>query len=145
MNARTMCLSLLVFVALVLPASHVWALGLELSESKEQLKLKYEVSLVDHGTGRVTIHVTIADEGRLKPLQNIELAVPGQDGTGYYDLVVSLETRDANGKQSVRAHLSKELAERGSIRLITRTLDGKQSPATWYFHRIPIAEYIKDK
>ena len=32
----------------------------------------------------------IADEGKLKPLQSVQLAVPGQDGTGYFDLVVSL-------------------------------------------------------
>jgi hypothetical protein len=39
--------------------------------------------------------------------------------------------------------LTRELAERASIQLQTNTLDGKQEPLTWYYHRIPIADYLK--
>src|ERR1700683_4103948 len=37
-----------------------------LRETKDQLKLKYEVAVEEHGSGRVTVVFTLADEGRLK-------------------------------------------------------------------------------
>jgi hypothetical protein len=130
--------------AVVLAANSAWALGFELGETKEQLKLDYEVSVADHGTGRVTINLTIADEGRLKPLdRGVELVIPSQDGTGYVDLAVLLERTNVDGKQHVRVHLTRELAERAKVQLQTNTLDGKQSPLTWYYHTISIAEHLK--
>ena len=129
--------------ALVLTATLAWAEGLGLGETKEQLKLKYDLSVVDHGTGRVTVSLTIADQGRLKPLDSVELAIPSKDGTGYFDLAVSLATKTVDGKLLVSVHLKRELAERAEIHLKTSSLDGKQEPLTWYYHAIPIAEYIK--
>jgi hypothetical protein len=141
---RTLRLSSLVLAALVLTADLAWAEGLGLGETKEQLNLKYDVSVVDHGTGRVTVNLTIADEGRLKPLDSVDLVVPSKDGTGFVDLALSLATREVDGKRSVSVHLKRELAERAEIHLRTSSLDGKQEPLTWYYHAIPIAEYIKN-
>jgi hypothetical protein len=130
---------------MLLAANSVWALGFELGETKEQLKLQYDVAIADHGTGRVTVTVTIADEGRLAPLdRGVELVIPSQDGTGHVDLAVALERRKVDGKQEMRVQLTRELAERARIQLQTNTLDGKQSPLTWYYHAIPVAEYIKE-
>jgi len=145
MNVHKTCLPLVVLAAIVLSANLAWALGLELGESKEQLKLKYDVSVVDHGTGRVTITLTIADEGRLVPLdRGVELLIPSKEGTGYVDLSVSLNRRKVEGKQVVSVHLTKELAERAAIQLNTDNLDGKIAPLTWYYHSIPIARYLKE-
>lgn len=144
MYVRKFCLPLVMLATMVLTPNLAWALGFELGETKEELKLKYDVSVADHGTGRVTVTLTIADEGRLAPLdRGIELAVPSKDGTGYSDLTVSLERRKVDGKQVMSVHLKRELAERAEIRLKTGTLDGKQDPRTWYYHRIPIAQYLK--
>jgi len=132
-----------VFAALVLGADPAWAEGFQLGETKEQLKLKYGVLLTDHGTGRVTVTLTIADEGRLKPLNSVDLGIPSKDGTGYFDLALSLATRKVDGKQVVSVHLKRELAERAEFDLKTSTLDGKQEALTWYYHKIPIAEYLK--
>jgi len=33
-------------------ANLAWGLGFELGESKDQLKLKYDLTMVDHGTDR---------------------------------------------------------------------------------------------
>ena len=147
MFVRKFRLPAIVFAAIVLPASLVWAIGFQLGETKEQLKLKYDVSVKDHGTGRVTVVLTIADQGKLKPLNSVVLVVPGKDrkdGSGYVDLSLSLATREVDGKQVVRVHLLKELAERAEFQLRTSHLDGKQEAWTWYYHVIPIAEYIKD-
>jgi hypothetical protein len=144
MNVRKTCLPLVVLAAFVLAGNLAWALGLELGETKEQLKLKYDVAVVDHGTGRVTITLTIADEGRLAPLdRGVELLIPSKEGTGYVDLSVSLNRRKVEGKQVISVHLTKELAERAAIQLNTDTLDGKVAPLTWYYHSIPIARYLK--
>jgi len=146
MFTRTLRLSLMILVALALTANIAWSLGLELGETKEQLKLKYEVSVYDHGTGRVTVTLKIADEGRLKPLRSVDLHFPSKDkhaDGGYMsDLVTSLATQKENGKLVARVHLKKEWAERAEIWLNTATLDGKEEVLTWYYHRIPIAGYM---
>jgi hypothetical protein len=79
MTIRTLCLSSMVFAAIVVPATLAWALGIQLGETKEQLKLDYEVSVTDHGTGRVTVTFTLADEGRLKPISSVDLSIPSKD------------------------------------------------------------------
>jgi hypothetical protein len=140
MAVRKLCVSLLAFAAVALIANLVWALGHQLSESKDELKLKYDLVVQDHGTGRVTAVLTIADEGRLKPLDSVDLVIPGSDKTGYLDLSVSLATSKENGKVVARAHLNKDLAERAELQLKTHALDGKSSPRTWYYYSIPLAK-----
>lgn len=148
MNARKICLPLLVIIAVTFTASHARALGFELSETKEQLKLKYDVTVQDNGTGRVTVTLTIADEGRLGPLRSIDLGIPAQvkepDGGTYMDLSVSLLPRKEDGKQVVRIHLLRDLAARAAITLNTDQLDGKQLGLTWYYHSIPLAKLVKE-
>lgn len=141
-NRRALFLAPVVLAGIALAAHAAWALGLKLGETKEQLKLDYQVAAVDHGTGRVTVNLTIADQGRLKPLTGVDLVVPSRDGTGYVDLAVPLATRNVDGKLTATAHLLKSLAERAEIDLKTSTLDGKQEPLTWYYHAIPIAGYL---
>lgn len=143
MCVRKLRLPLIVFAAIVLTANLAWALGFELGETKEQLRLKYDLSVKDHGTGRITVTLTIADHGRLKPLNSVDLVVPAKDGTNFVDLSVSLATREVDGKQMVHVHLIREMAERARIHLTTSSLDGKKDPLTWYFHAIPIAKYLK--
>jgi len=145
MCGKQICLAVMAVGAVALGANRAWGLGFELSETKEGLKLQYEVTATDHGTGRVTVNLTIADEGRLKPLdRGVALVIPSKDGKGYVDLSVSLERNMVDGKQYVSVHLLKDLAERAEIQLRTETLDGKQEPLTWYYHVIRIADVLKD-
>jgi hypothetical protein len=134
------CLAATAFAAVALVASIAWALGEGLGETKEQLKLQYDVSLTDHGTGRMTVNLTIADQGRLKPLESVDLVIPSNDGTGFVDLSVPLATKEVDGKLFVRVHLKKELAERAVMQLRTHRFDGKETPRTWYYHEIPLAK-----
>jgi hypothetical protein len=145
MPLRKLCLPIAAFAAVVLAATHAEALGFKLSETKEQLKLDYEVSATDHGTGRVTLVLTLAEEGRLGPLSGVQLVVPSEAGTGHVDLSVSLNTEKRDdGTTVARVHLKKELAERAEFQLRTWHLDGKQTPRTWYYHSIPFADYVRD-
>ena len=142
MCSRKLRLCLMAFAATVLTAGLAWALGFSLSETKEQLKLKYDVSSENHG-GRVSITLTITDEGRLKPLTSVDLAVPSKNEPGCFDLSLSLATNSVDGKQVAMVHLKRELAERAEFWLKTWSLDGKKGSLTWYYHVIPIAQYLK--
>ena len=117
-----------------------WGVGFQLGETKEESKLDYEFTVKDHGTGRVTANLVISDSGRLKPLNSVNLAISSEDGTGYSDLSVALDVREADGKQYVRVHLLKKLAERAEIQLRTSHIDGKRELLTWYYHAIPIVK-----
>ncbi|MDA0590465.1 MAG: hypothetical protein O2820_21245 [Planctomycetota bacterium] len=145
---RKLHLPLLAFSVIALAACFAWAEGFGLGESKEELELKYDVKVTDHGTGRVTIVLTLEDEGRLTPLTDIQFGIPAEKpnerGSYYSDLSVSLATRKEGNKRVARVHVLKELAERAEIHLSTRHLDGKAEPLTYYFHEIPIAKYLKE-
>src|SRR5262245_34699783 len=116
MKTNKFALPLLALFATTLAATQAWALGLELGETKEQLKLKYDVTVQDHGTGRVTVVLTLEDEGRLGPLRSVDLGIPGKvkekDGGYYMDLSVSMAPSKEGTRQIFRAHLHKDLAER---------------------------------
>lgn len=145
MFVRTLRLPSLVLAVVFLSTSLACALWLELGETKEQLKLKYDVSLVDHGTGRVTAKLTLDDEGRLKPVFEVRLTISGTDGTGRPDLSLPLAIIREDGKQFVEVHLKRELAQRAVIQLMTSGLDGKIEPLNSYYHNIVIADYMKNR
>ncbi|WP_339731535.1 hypothetical protein [uncultured Gimesia sp.] len=145
MSARKRALSSLTFFGLLLSVTVAWAIGFEIGQSKEELELKYEISVVDHGTGRVTVNLVIADEGKLKPLDSVDLVISSEDGTTRPDLSVSLATRKEDGKLRVRAHMKKELAERAQLQLKTGTnpRTGKPALLAWFYYPISVAELIK--
>ena len=128
-------------------SSRALGIGFIVGESKEELKLKYDVTVQDHGTGRVTAVLTLEDEGRLKPLDEVQLVIPGQekqpDGGYWMDLVVSLDmVKTDDGKRVGRVHILRTLAERAEIQLNTHTMDGKLDPLTRLHHVIPLAKYL---
>jgi hypothetical protein len=128
-------------------SSQALGIGFILGETKEELKLKYDVTVQDHGTGRVTAVFTLEDEGRLKPLDEVQLVIPDQeknaDGGYWMDLVVSIEMKDAgDGKRVGRVHVLRELAERAQIRLNTHTKDGNLDPRTRLHHVIALEKHL---
>jgi hypothetical protein len=140
-------LVLVALAAVVWVSGRALGIGFILGETKEELKLKYELSVQDHGTGRVTAVLTLADEGRLKPLDEVQLVIPGEeknaDGSHWMDLVVSIDMKEIeDGKRVGRVHIRKELAERAEIQLNTHTMDGKLDPLTRLHHVIPLAKYM---
>lgn len=145
MPTRKLALLSLTFFGLLLSVTVAWAIGFEIGQSKAELELKYEISVVDHGTGRVTLNLVIADEGKLKPLDSVDLVIFSEDGTTRPDLSVSLATRKEDGKLRVRAHIKKELAARAQLQLKTGTnpRTGKQELLAWFYYPIPLAELIK--
>ncbi len=107
-----------VAAALVIPASFALAVGTQLGESKDKLQLKYDVSVYDHETGRVTVTFSLEDAGRLKPINSIDLSIPSQEkhASGGYksDLTISMATREEGNKQVARVHIRKDWAAGGN-------------------------------
>ena len=135
-----------VIAALVIPASLALAVGFQLGESKQKLQLKYDASVYDHDTGRVTVTFSLEDEGRLKPIDSVDLSIPSKEkhtSGGYKsDLTVSMATRKEGNKQVARVHIRKDWAARAEILLKTGHLDGKQEAMTWYYHSVPLKEIV---
>ena len=123
----------------------LWALGYELGETKEQLKLKYTLEVYDCGTGRSTITFTLADAGRIAPLTSVDWHIPGQDKTGYSDLSLKLAPHEAEGKKIYTVHGLNEWIGRGEIHLKSSTMDGKRGNREWFYHRVKVAGYLKKK
>lgn len=143
---RRLKLLLAVIAVMAVPASVALAMGFQLGESKEELKLKYDVAVYDHNTGRVTITFSLIDAGRLKPITSVDLSIPSDekhDGGGFKsDLTMSMALRKDGAKQVGRVHIRKDWAERAEIQIKTGHLDGKQEPLTWYYHSIPLKEVV---
>ncbi len=140
--------SWLILAALSLTAVEAVGMGEILGQAKEQHGLKYDVTVYDHGTGRVTVTIKIADEGRMAPLKSVELHIPSddtfKDGGHMADLVLSIATTKENGKVVARVHLRKDWAQRAKIWLSSLHFDGKRLPflTTSVSHIIPVAKYM---
>jgi hypothetical protein len=130
-------------------AGPAWGVGFYLGETKEQLKLKYDVVVRDQGDERVSIEFTLADEGRLEPLDDVRFLVLAQEpdnGGGYSaDILFSIHMHKGEGGKRVgRVQILKSLAERAEIVLDTHTLDGKHDGLTRLHHGIPVKNYLKN-
>jgi len=144
--SRTLKLLLAVAVLIAIPASFALAMGFKLGESKEDLKLNYDVSIYDHDTGRVTIKFILVDAGRLKPITSVDLSIPSKEkhdnGGSKSDFTMSMALRKDGEKRVGSIHIRKVWAERAEIQIKTGHLDGKQEPRTWYYHSIPLNELV---
>src|SRR5689334_1502173 len=102
----------LIAAAVVLLSNRAWGENAILGQTKEQLKLKYDVSVRDLGNGRVWVFFTITDAGRLSPLRSIELQISGKDkdknGAVAPDLALSLATRKTDAGEQTGFELTKE-------------------------------------
>jgi hypothetical protein len=140
MRARKL-ITLIVLLAAVLTAGVAFALRQPLTESKAQLKLAYDVAITDCGNGRMMINLTITDEGRLAPLDAIELAVNSNDKTGQPEVWLKMGVRKENGKQTASVELMRDLAQRAELYLLTGHVDGKQMTEECEYS-IRVADYL---
>ena len=114
MTAKRLVPAILI-LALAVPGL-AWALGFELGQTKEELKLKYDVSVKDHGTGRVTIVLKIEDYGRLKPVNSVDFYIPAKEshnGRGYYADAAWRGSQLLESRRRCRGHHGKEQDSEG--------------------------------
>lgn len=138
---------LLVVATMVLTSERSWAIRFALGPSKDEWKLKYDVAVYDSDGDKVTVVLTLADEGRLKPIYSIDLVAfskqTDNQGGHSYDATVPIELKTTqDGKRAGQAQIRKEFVNRAKIRIITLTVDGKRQPSGGAFYDIPIAKYL---
>ena len=135
----------LALLAVLLSTSIALGLGVEIGQSKDELGLKYELAATVHDSTRVTVQLTITDQGKLKPLDSVSLDIPSSDKSGYFDLAVAMATTNIDGNLVATAHLSRELADRAEIRLKTHSSPdgGPRSDRSWYYFSIPVKDAIR--
>ena len=100
MNTVRILFSLLATLGL---STSAHALGFELGETKEELKLDYQVTVTDHKTDRVTVVFTLKDEGRMKPLYSVDL--PQDRASGREDVSTNLVLSSGAHSSLVGPHI----------------------------------------
>src|SRR5436305_10592426 len=100
--------------------------------------MKYDIEVNDAGRDTVTVVFSVADEGRLKPFDLIELIAfskqTDNQGGHSYDVeapIVLKTTKD--GRRAGQVQMRKEFLDRAQIRILTRTFDGKPQSVISYY------------
>ena len=138
---------MLVVAAIVLMSGGCWAIRYGLGPSKGEWKLKYDVAVYDADSDKLTVVFTLADEGRLKPVDSIDLVAfskqTDNQGGRSYDVMVPIELKTTtDGKRAGQVQIRKEFADRAKIRIITHMVDGQRQPSGGAFYDIPIGKYL---
>src|SRR5262249_32032538 len=99
------------------------------------------------GGNTLSVVFTVADEGRMKPFDLIELIAFNKEtdnqGGHSYDVkspIVLKKTKD--GRLVGQAEMPKQFLDRAQIRILTRTIDGKPQSGLSYY-KIPIKKLLK--
>jgi hypothetical protein len=142
-----LAMGFLVVAAIVLMSDRCWAIRHGLGPSKDEWKLKYDVTVSAADSDMLTVVFTLADEGRLKPFYSIELVAfskqTDSQGGRTYDVMVPIELKSTeDGKRTGQVQIRKEFLDRAKIRIITLMVDGKRQPSGGAFYDIPIAKYL---
>jgi hypothetical protein len=135
-------------VALVgLMSNPSWAVYYELSPSKDEWKLKYDVEITAADAKTLNVVVTLADEGRLKPIHSITVVAfsrqTDSQGGRSYDVKAPIEFKTtAEGTRAGQVQIRKEFADRALIRVLTLTVDGRRQTAGAAYYDIPLKKFL---
>jgi hypothetical protein len=137
---------MLAVVVVLLMSDRSFAIYYGLGSSKDDWGMKYDVEVNDAGRDTVSVVFTVADEGRLKPFDLIELIAfnreTDEQGGHSYDVkspIVLKKTKD--GRLAGQVEMPKQFLDRAQIRILTRTLDGKAQSGLSYYE-IPIKKLL---
>jgi len=138
---------LLAVVALALMAERAYAIYYSLGPSKDEWGLKYDVAVEDAGGDMVTVKITLADEGRLKPVHSVSLSVLDKQNSTKnsqrYTVVGKLELKTTpDGKRVGEIKLRKDLVELGNLQVLTQRVDGKFQSRGAAYYDIPLAKHL---
>ncbi|MDZ4817964.1 MAG: hypothetical protein SGJ20_03220 [Planctomycetota bacterium] len=141
-------LGLFVVAAIALLAQQAWAVYFALGPSKDEWGLKYDVAVEDAGNDMYDVTFTLADEGRLKPIHSISLAVfdkqsSSQSGKTYEVKGKFALKPTADGKRAGTMQVRKDQAEQAILRVLTQRVDGKFQSAGAAYYEIPLAKILK--
>lgn len=140
---------LLVVIAVVLMTGHSWAVWYALGPSKDEWGVKYDVEVDAAKADKLTVHFTLADQGRLKPIHSVFVMAfsnPNQTGTNLVKSPITMKPTE-DGKLAGQVEVAKEFADRAVIRIFTMTVDGRSytagPTAGARYHDIPLRKFLK--
>ena len=138
--------ALLVVAAIFLMPGRSWAVYYWLGPSNDDWGMKYNVEVNDAGRDMVTVVFNLADEGRLKPFDLIELIALNKEtdsqGGHSYAVKAAIDLKSTeDGRHSGHVQIRKEFADSAKFRILTRTIDGK-AQATESYYEIPISKFM---
>ena len=127
-------------------AGRCWAVFYPLGPSQDEWGLKYEGEVSATAGDKVNVLFTLADEGRLKPIESATLVAfskPDYDGSRSVlaNAPIALKPNKA-GKLAGQAQISKELAGRAQIRILTLSVNGKRQTAGLASYYIPLQKFL---
>jgi hypothetical protein len=125
-----------------------WAIYYALAPSKDAWGLKYDVAVEEAGPDTVTVKFTLADEGRLKPIHSVSLAVLDKQYSGQnsqrYDVKGKFELKSTgDGKRVGQMQIRKDQASQAIVRVLTQRVDGKFQSAGAAYYDIPLSKHLK--
>ncbi len=136
----------LVVVAVVLMSSRSWAVYYELGPSKDEWGLKYDGEVTVSNEGKLNVHFTLADQGRLKPIHSVHvfaLSNPSRDGSRTYLLKAPMAMKPTqDGKQTGQMQIGRELADLAVVRIFTYTVDGQPQRLGVRYYDLPLKKFV---
>lgn len=139
----------LVVIAVVLMTSRSWAHWYQLGPSKDEWGLKYAGEVDATRGDKLTVHFTIADQGRLQPIHSVFVMAfsnPDRTGTNLVKTPITMG-RTEDGKVTGQVEVGKEFADRAVIRIFTLTVDGRSQmvgpTAGARYYDIPLKKFPK--
>lgn len=137
--------SALVIAAVLLAPSLSWAVFYALGPSKDEWGLKYEVEVNAADEGKLNVHFTLADQGRLTPIYSatvIAFSNPNSDGSRSYLEKAQIDLKSTtDGTLAGQTQIRKEFADRAFVRILTLTVDGRRYSSARYYD-IPLKKYL---
>lgn len=140
---------LLVVIAVVLMTSRSWAHWYALGPSKDEWGLKYDGRVDAADGGKLIVRFTIADQGKLKPVDSVFVMAfsnPDRTGTNLVKAQIKMKPTE-DGKLSGQVEIGKEFADRAVIRIFSLTVDGRSQmagpTAGARYYDIPLKKYLK--
>jgi hypothetical protein len=147
MSNRLLRLATAVVAVILLTSGRSWAIYNVLGPSKDEWGLKYDVEVNSADGDTATVIFTLADEGRLKPVESIELfafskETDSQGGHGY-DVkapIVLKTTKD--GRRVGQVQIRKEFLDRAQLRMLSRMFDGQPQSSGFACYEIPVSRFL---
>lgn len=139
----------LVAVAVItLLAGQAWAIYYALAPSNDEWGLKYEIAVEDAGKDLVTVKFTLADEGRLKPIHSVSLAVLDKQYSSptskRYDVKGKFELKPAgDGKRVGQMQIRKDQADQAIVRVLTQRVNGQFQSKGAAYYDIQLSKHLE--
>lgn len=142
-------LSAFVIAAVMLMPSRSWAVFYPMGPSSDDWGMKYDLKVTPVSGEKLNVAFTLADGGRLKPINSITLIVfskPHADGGRSYLVKAPIDLKPtSDGKLAGEVQLPKQYADIAILRVLTLTVDGRKRTGGAAYYDIPLKKFLNEQ